>query len=141
MDTSNNNSGGLELAMPVLEVDEIEEERKDILEKEFRDGQITPKGWLNDKGELLPRATNEARPGLSAEDELIIDQWNKAMQRDFPTVDIAWIDMISTDCYQHPEESREYALARMDEASTGVTEFKPDNPFQALDDQYQRVFS
>lgn len=141
MDTSNNNSGGLELAMPVLEVDEIEEERKDILEKEFRDGQITPKGWLNDKGELLPRATNEARPGLSAEDELIIDQWNKAMQRDFPTVDIAWIDMISTYCYQHPEESREYALARMDEASTGVTEFKPDNPFQALDDQYQRVFS
>lgn len=141
MDTSNNNSGGLELAMPVLEVDEIEEERKDILEKEFRDGQITPKGWLNDKGELLPRATNEARPGLSAEDELIIDQWNKAMQRDFPTVDIAWIDMISTYCYQHPEESREYALARMDEASTGVTEFKPDNPFQALDDQYQRVLS
>ena len=136
MDTSNNNS--LELAKPEPV---IEEERKEILDKEFRDGHITPKGWVNDKGELLPRATNEARPGLSAEDELIIDQWNKAMQRDFPTVDIAWIDMISTYCYQHPEESKEYALARMAEASTAVAEYKPDNPFQALDEQYQRVLS
>ena len=134
MDISNS---GLELAMP------IEKERAEILEKEFKDGQITPQGWLNSKGELLPRATNEARPGLTAEDELIIDQWNKAMQRDFPMVDIAWIDMISTYCYQHPEESREYALARMAEASTGVTEFKPDtsNPFQEMDDKYQRVYS
>ena len=73
MDTSNNNnSGGLELAKPGLNVDEIEEVRKEILEQEFRDGQITPKGWLNDQGVLLPRAKNEARPGLSAEDELVM---------------------------------------------------------------------
>ena len=143
MDISNNNSGGLELTKPGLEVDEIEEVRKEILEKEFRDGQITPKGWLNDQGVLLPRAKNEARPGLSAEDELVIDQWNKAMQRDFPTVDIAWIDMISTYCYKHPEDSKTYALARMTEASTEGGRFTPDtaNPFQAMDDQYQRVHS
>ena len=132
MDASNSS---LELANP------ISQEHAAILKEEFKDGQITPKGWVNSKGELLPRATNEPRPGLTAEDELVIDQWNKAMQRDFPSVDIAWIDMISTYCYLHPEESKEYALKRMAEASTGVTPFKPENPFQELDDKYMRVHS
>lgn len=139
MDISNN--GGLELAKPGHDEDEIEKARKEILDKEFRDGQITPKGWLNDKGVLLPRAKNEARPGLSAEDELVIDQWNKAMQRDFPTVDIAWIDMISTYCFQHPEDSKDYALSRMAESSGEGVRFAPDtsNPFEEMDDAYQRV--
>jgi len=108
-----------------------------IIETEFRDGEITPEGWRNDEGELLPRAKNEPRMGMTAEDEYVIDQWNKQMQRDFPNVDITWIDMISTYCYLHPEESKAYALSRMNETAPVV---KSESPFKGMA-QYERVYT
>lgn len=117
-------------------MDSSNNELAKIIETEFRDGDITPQGWVNDQGELLPRAKNEARMGLTPEQELEIDQWNKQMQRDFPDVDISWIDMIATFCYMNPEESRAYALERMNEAAPVA---KAGTPFQDMAAQYERV--
>ena len=107
-----------------------------VIEEEFGEGKITPKGWINSKGEIVERAKREARMGLSVEDELVIDQWNKQMQRDFPTVDIGMIDMISTYCYLHPDEAREYMIQR----TTGVQKDNGKNDFESLDKQYEREF-
>jgi len=87
-----------------------ETEENEQLKSEFGKGTITPAGITNEKGELLPRATLEPRMGLSVEDEFTIDMWNKQIKRDFPHLDDSFIDMISTYCYKHPEESKAYAL-------------------------------
>ena len=85
-------------------------ENEALTEQHFLKGEISPAGVRNERGELLPRATPEPRMGLSMEDEYTIDMWNKQIKRDFPKLDESWIDMISTYCHKHPEESRAYAL-------------------------------
>lgn len=109
-----------------------------IHEESFRKGAITPAGILNDKGELMPRAKPEPRMGLSVEDECTIDQWNKAIKRDFPKLDNTWIDLISTYCYMHPEESRAFALehASKDPAEKALS---MENQFKHLEKLYERV--
>ena len=117
-------------------MDASNNELEKIIETEFRDGQITPQGWVNDKGELLPRAKTEPRMGLTPEQEMEVDQWNKQLKRDFPDVDISWIDMVATYCYMHPEESKAYALSRMNEAAPVV---KAEAPFREMHAKYERV--
>lgn len=117
-----------------------------VTESEYKGGQqITPLGIINDKGEIIPRAQNEARPNLSAEDEYTIDMWNKQMARDFPTLDPVWIDMISTYAYLHPEEAEEFArtetLKKAEASKVAMFNPEPINQFQEMDDKYQRVFS
>jgi hypothetical protein len=62
-------------------MDSSNNELAKIIETEFRDGDITPQGWVNDQGELLPRAKNEARMGLTPEQELEIDQCHSGTSR------------------------------------------------------------
>lgn len=120
----------------IFKMDASNNELEKVIETEFRDGQITPQGWVNDKGELLPRAKTEPRMGLTPEQEMEIDQWNKQLKRDFPDVDISWIDMVATYCYMHPEESKAYALSRMNEAAPVV---KAEAPFREMHAKYERV--
>ena len=114
-----------------------------VSETEYTGGQqITPHGIINDKGEIIPRAKNEARPNLSPEDEYTIDMWNKQMSRDFPTVDPVWIDMISTFAYLHPEEAEEFARTETLKESETPNPFVPTpNPFKEMEEKYQRVFT
>ena len=113
-----------------------------VIETEYTGGQqITPHGIINDKGEIIPRAKNEARPNLSPEDEYTIDMWNKQMSRDFPTVDPVWIDMISTFAYLHPEEAEEFARTETLKKNETPNPFVPTpNPFKEMEEKYQRVF-
>ena len=111
-------------------------------EPEYTGGQqITPHGIINDKGEIIPRAKNEARPNLSPEDEYTIDMWNKQMSRDFPTIDPVWIDMISTFAYLHPEEAEEFARTETLKKGETPNPFVPTpKPFKEMEEKYQRVF-
>ena len=112
-------------------------------EPEYTGGQqITPHGIINDKGEIIPRAKNEARPNLSPEDEYTIDMWNKQMSRDFPTIDPVWIDMISTFAYLHPEEAEEFARTETLKKANGTAAFSatPPNLFKEMEEKYQRVY-
>ena len=98
-------------------------------------GSITPAGIMNSKGELMPRAKQEPRMGLSVEDELTIDMWNKALKRDFPNLDNAFIDLISTYCYMHPEEAQNYAREHaLQDPST-----RKYKTFEHLDAVYERA--
>ena len=109
---------------------------QEIIKQEFGEGQITPKGWINSQGKLLKRSERQTRMNLSVEDELIIDQWNKQMQRDFPSIDIGMIDMISTYCYLHPEEAKAYMVQQTtsDKGEEGVQK----NPFTDLENEYEK---
>ena len=106
-----------------------------IIQEHFRKGSITPAGITNDKGELMPRAKQEPRMGLKAEDEFTIDRWNKALKRDFPDLDDSFIDLITTYCYMHPDESREYALKHANEDAS-KREYRS---FKEMEGLYERV--
>ena len=96
----------------------------------------------NADGEFIPFHKKQERKGLSKEAELQIDMWNKAMQRDFPTVDIAYIDMISTMCYLNGEDAKAYANKAMEEedADEGADEGAERNTsFTELNSKYVRV--
>lgn len=100
---------------------------------------ITRKGITNAEGEFIPFFKKDARKDLSKEAELQIDMWNKAMQRDFPTVDVAYIDMISTMCYLNGETAEAFAKAEMaKEDDDEVVERK--QPFKEINAKYNRVY-
>lgn len=102
--------------------------------------KITRKGITNADGEFIPFFKKDARKNLSKEAELQIDQWNKAMQRDFPTVDVAYIDMISTMFYLDRERAEAYAKEQMEkEDDDEVVERK--EPFKEMASKYNRVYT
>ena len=103
--------------------------------------KITRKGITNANGEFIPFFKKDARKGLSKEAELQIDMWNKAMQRDFPTVDIAYIDMISTMFYLNPERAEAYAKEQMEKEDDEELDGRKEEPFMEMKSKYQRVYT
>jgi len=95
-----------------LEVDGVEHDelakmtQEEIVEQFHKKGEINEDGWVNEDGELTPRFKQEARMGMTMEDEYQIDMWVKQMRRDFPHVDAALCDLVATHCYLHPEEAQ-----------------------------------
>ena len=93
-----------------LEVEGVEHDdlakltQEQIVEQFHKNGQINDDGWVNEDGELTPRFKQEARMGMTMEDEYQIDMWVKQMRRDFPNVDAALCDLVATHCYMHGDD-------------------------------------
>ena len=109
----------------------------------FQDGKMTADGLMCEDGTFIPRAKQEARPGLTDDDEIIINKWVPDYKRDHENIEVGLINMFCTWAYRHPKECEEYVKNQKEKMKNMTPEERIEmvkrNPFEDLEKEFERL--